>query len=603
MQQASNRNSIAAHPPLCVRIETRGAQDGSRSPIAHAWSLRHIFDHFNPLRIGRVALELTVLLAAQVRVAGAQQVSSMPKLVRQHGASQILVDGKPFLVRGGELENSSASSLSYMKTVWPKVVAMHFNTVLAPVYWQLIEPREGEFDFSTLDGLIQGAREHKVRLVLLWFGSWKNSMSSYVPDWIKRDQERFPRAARPDGSSLEILSALSSNNLAADSKAFAALMSRLRKTDSANHTVIMVQVENEVGMIPEARDYSAGASAVFLSPVPAELTNFLASHRESLAPELRKAWETHGSKTGANWPDTFGSGVATDELFTAWTEGHYTGEVAERGKAVYPLPLYVNAALVRPGKLPGQYPSGGPLPHLFDIWRAAAPAIDFLSPDLYFPNFVEWARQYAQPENPMFIPETGRVNAAEMSANALYAYGQLNSMGYSVYAPEFLEAEEEQTLGDAYDVIRQLTPLILENQGTGHRVGIRAPADFAGTVDLAPQQFTLGNYTFTVHFKEPAPISTGASVEPEIPGAHGGLIIQIGESEFLVAGIGMIVTFGTHGERDSLAGIASIREGSFVNGVWTPGRELNGDDDNQGRYLRVPAGKFAIRRVRLYHYH
>ena len=380
-------------------------------------------------------------------------------------------------------------------------------------------------------------------------------------------------------------------------------MSHLRKTDSANHTVIMVQVENEVGMIPEARDYSAAANAAFLSPVPTELTNYLASHRDSLAPELRKAWETHGSKAGANWPDTFGAGLPTDELFTAWTEGHYTGEVAARGKAIYPLPLYVNAALVRPGKLPGQYPSGGPLPHLFDIWRAAAPAIDFLSPDLYFPNFVEWARQYALPDNPMFIPETGRVGAAEMSANALYAYAQLNSMGYSVYAPEFLKAEEEQTLRDAYDVIRQLTSVVLENQGTGHIVGICAPADFAGSVDLTPQPFTLGNYTFTVHFKEPAPISTGAKVEPEIPGAHGGLIIQIGQDEFLVAGTGMVITFGTHGERDPVAGIASIREGNFVNGMWTPGRELNGDDDNQGRSLRMPAGKFTIRRVRLYHYH
>jgi hypothetical protein len=565
--------------------------------------LAAILDCFNPRWISRAALAVVLLLAAQVQVASAQQLSSMPKLVRQHGASQILVDGKPFLIRGGELENSSASSLSYMKTVWPKVVAMHFNTVLAPVYWQLIEPREGQFDFSTLDGLIQGAREHNVRLVLLWFGSWKNSMSSYVPDWVKQDQKRFPRATKPDGSSLEILSALSSNNLAADSKAFVAVMTHLRKTDSANHTVIMVQVENEVGMIPAARDYSAAANAAFLSPVPMELTNFLASHRDSLAPALRTAWETHGSKTGANWPDTFGAGLATDELFTAWTEGHYTGEVAARGKAVYPLPLYVNAALVRPEKLPGQYPSGGPLPHLFDIWRAAAPAIDFLSPDLYFPNFVEWARQYALPDNPMLIPETGRVDAAEMSANALYAFGQLNSMGYSVYAPEFLKAEEEQTLGDAYDVIGQLTSLILKNQGTGRMVGIRAPADFSGTVDLTSQQLTLGNYTFTVQFKEPAPISTGASAEPEIPGAHGGLIIQIGQDEFFVAGVGMVITFGTYGERDPLAGIASIREGNFVNGVWTPGRELNGDDDNQGRYLRMPAGKFTIRRVRLYHYH
>jgi hypothetical protein len=265
--------------------------------------------------------------------------------------------------------------------------------------------------------------------------------------------------------------------------------------------------------------------------------------------------------------------------------------------------MYVNAALIRPGKLPGQYPSGGPLPHLFDLWRAAAPAIDFFSPDLYFPNFVEWADRYARPRNPLFIPESGRADAAELAANAFYAYGQLISMGYSVYAPEFLKPEEQQTLGHAYAVIDQLTPLILANQGTGHMVGIRVPSNFDGAVDLAPQQFTLGGYTFMVHFREPAPISVGAKVEPEIPGAHGGVVIQMGPDDFIVAATGMVLTFATHGERGTLAGIDSIWEGNFVNGVWKPGRELNGDDDNQGRHLRMPAGEFTIRRIRLYRYH
>ncbi len=532
----------------------------------------------------------------------AAPAQSMPRLVHQHGASQIVVDGKPFLVRGGELENSSASSHAYLETVWPKVVAMHFNTVLAPVYWQLIEPQEGSFDFSTVDGLIKSAREHNVKVVLLWFGSWKNSMSCYVPDWIKEDTQRFPRAQRADGSGLEILSALSPKNLTADSNAFVAMMKHLREIDAADHTVIMVQVENEVGMIPEARDHSDAANAAYLSAVPSELTDYLAKHRDSLQPGLRKAWEAHGSKAGANWPETFGFGQATDELFTAWTEGHYTGEVAARGKAVYGLPMFANAALIRPGRLPGQYPSGGPLPHLFDVWRAAAPSIEMLSPDLYFPNFVEWASQYVRQDNPLFIPETGRVDAAEMSANALYAYGQLNSMGFSVYAPEYLKPEEEQTLGDAYSVINQLAPLILENQGTGHMVGIRAPVSFIGSVDLTPQQFMLGNYTFTAHFKEPSPVSIGANIEPEIPGAHGGLMIQLDRDEFLVAGTGMIITFERHGDKDTLAGIDSIWEGSYVNGVWIRGRNLNGDEDNQGRYLRLPAGNFTMRRVRLYHY-
>jgi beta-galactosidase GanA len=252
----------------------------------------------------------------------------------------------------------------------------------------------------------------------------------------------------PDGTGLEILSALSANNLNADSQAFVALMRHLRATDGTEHTVIVVQVENEVGMIPEARDYSPAANAAFFGPVPAALTDYMTQHRDTLTPELREAWESHGAKLGADWPDTFGSGPATNEMFNAWTEARYTGEVAARGKAAYPLPMYVNAALIRPGKMPGQYPSGGPLPHLFDIWRAAAPAIDFLSPDLYFPNFATWAKQYVAPANPLFIPESGRADAANLGADGFYAYAALNSMGFSVYAPEFLKADEQKTLGD-----------------------------------------------------------------------------------------------------------------------------------------------------------
>jgi len=558
--------------------------------------------HFADTARGVGAVVAGLLLSIPALSLHAAQNQSIPRLVRQHGATQILVGGKPFLVRGGELENSSASSLTYLGTIWPKVTAMHFNTVIAPVYWQLIEPREGSFDFTTVDGLIRGARSHRLKLVLLWFGSWKNSMSCYVPDWINRDQQRFPRAAQSDGAPLDILSALSTNNLEADSRAFAALMGHVRAMDSEDHTVIMVQVENEVGMIPEARDHSAAANAAYMAPVPAALTVYLERNRDRLEPGLKTAWEDHGSKVGADWPDTFGAGAMTDELFTAWTEARYTGEVAARGKAVYPLAMYVNAALIRPGRLPGQYPSGGPLPHLFDIWHAAAPAIDLLAPDLYFPNFVAWAGKYVRPDNPLFIPETGRASAADMGANAFYAYAELDSMGFSVYAPEFLKPQQQQTLGDAYDVIQQLAPLILANQGTGRMIGVRAPSSFDGSVDLAPQQFKLGGYTFDVRFQEPAPVSIGAKAESEMPGAHGGLIIQTGNDEFLVAGTGMIITFGTYGKGKAIAGIDSIWEGRFVNGTWVAGRNLNGDDDNQGRYLRLPWGQFTIRRVRLYTY-
>lgn len=524
----------------------------------------------------------------------------IPELRSVHGAVQLFVDGKPFLVRGGELNNSSASSTAYMAPIWPKLKAMNINTVLVPAYWELIEPNEGRFDFRSVDVLLANARKHDMHVVLLWFGSWKNSVSSYVPAWVKRDQARFPRVETSAGRSMEILSAHSDENVKTDIRAYVALLRHLRETD-ARHTVIMVQPENEVGMIPEARDHSAIAEAAFKAPVPSALTDYLAAHKDTLAPALRAAWEANGFKTGASWEATFGAGPATDEIFNAWFEGSYTGKVAAAGKAVYPLPTFANAALIRPGRLPGQYPSGGPLPQVSDVWRAAAPALDMLVPDLYFPNFGEWALRYEAPGRGYFIPETGRVSAAEISANAFWAYARLNAIGISPYAPEYLSPDEQKVLGSSNGVIGQLAPQILAAQGTGRLIGVRPPAAFDGTTDLSPQKITLGRYTLEVHFRAPPPISVGQKAEVELPGAHGGFVLQIGPDEFLVAGTGMYVYFGT--TDGAQAGIESVWEGEYKNGVWVPGRCLNGDETNQGRHLFVPTGAFSIHRVRLYSYH
>jgi hypothetical protein len=556
-----------------------------------------------PFRIGLAVLLLAAIATGAGGAAAKRALpdAAMPRLEPRHGAVQLIVDGAPFLIRGGELENSTASSRAFLRPLWPRFAAMHFNTLLAPVYWELIEPQEGRFDFSGVDGLIADARAHNLRLVLLWFGSWKNSMSSYVPAWVKRDRKRFPHVVRSDGGSEEILTAFGADNLAADARAFAALMSHLRRTDARRRTVIMVQVENEVGMIPEAREHGKAADAAFLAPVPKALTDYLAAHRDTLAPVLRNAWQVRGFKTDASWPDTFGEGPATDEFFNAWFQARYTGDVAARGKAIYPLPLFVNAALIRPGRMPGQYPSGGPLPQVFDIWRAAAPALDFLAPDLYFPNFAEWAEKYAKPGAAFFIPETGRVNGSEMAANALYAFGKLRAAGFSPYAPEYLAPDDAKAIGKAYDIVGQLTPLILSRQGTDEIAGIHPPVAFDGGADLAPQTVTLGDYRFSVRFGEPPPTAIGAPPPPEAPGAHGGLILQTGPDEFLVAGTGMIVQFGL-ANAGGQAGIESIQEGSLADGRWQPGRTLNGDDSNQGRYLRVPFGDFTLHRVRLYRY-
>jgi len=541
-----------------------------------------------------LALGTATVIVQSVPAAAVAQ-GRLPHLRRQGTATQLVVGGSPFLILGGELGNSSASSLEAIRPIWPKLVALHLNTVVAPVYWDLTEPREGVFDFSLVDGIIQGARLHGVRLVLLWFGSWKNSMSCYAPAWVKTDQLRFPRTEAEAGRGQEILSPFRASNWSADAHAFATLMRHLRQVDGRRNTVIMVQVENEVGMIPEARDHSALADSLFAAPVPAELMTYLRQHRDSLAPELREVWSKQGDRESGAWEEVFGGGPQTDELFMAWWFARYVDRVAAAGKAEYPLPMYVNAALIRPGYLPGRYVSAGPLPHLLDVWRAAAPSLDLLAPDVYFPNFVEWTTRYVRSGNPLFIPEANRAGAPETAANAAYAFGEHDAIGFSPFSIENTPDSAAGTFARAYAALRDLAPLILEHQGRGTMVGVRPPVSFAGEVNDSAQTVQLGDYALTVSFRNPF----GPAGRTE---DHGGLIIALALDEFLVAGTGLTVTFAPRGPGADQAGILSVQEGRYENGHWIRGRWLNGDEDHQGRHLRIPDGQFGVQRIRLYRY-
>jgi beta-galactosidase GanA len=342
-------------------------------------------------------------------------------------ATQLIVDGKPFLVLGGELYNNSATSPDYMKPVWPRLAAMHLNTVLAPISWALLEPSEGKFDYTLVDGLIHDARAQNLRLVFLWFGSWKNTWPSYAPDRVKGDLTRFTRVQLLNGSGTERLSPFCEEGRNADSLAFAALMRRIKQVDSDTHTVIMVQVENEVGTIPDARDHSPAANAAYSQPAPSELMEYLQRHRDTLDPGLRAKWQATGFKTSGNWEAVSRPGWETEDLFMAWHYARYIGKVAEAGKAEYTLPMFANAALIRLDYAPGQYNSGGPLPHSFDIWKARGPQLDFLAPDIYF-QFKKWSAKYDQPLNPSLIPEAA--GGAQGAANVFMLSGSIGDLGF-----------------------------------------------------------------------------------------------------------------------------------------------------------------------------
>lgn len=531
---------------------------------------------------------ILLLMTPSVMVA---QKSRIPYLASNGQTIQLMVDDAPWLMLGGELGNSSASDPEFMAKIWPDLNAMKLNTVLAPVYWELVEPVEGEFDFSSVDQLINQARKYDTKLVLLWFGSWKNSMSCYAPLWVKKDWKHFPRSKTKEGKPLEILTPFSRNNLEADKEAFVKLMEFLKEKDSDQNTVIMVQVENEIGMIPQARDYHSEANKAFNQEVPQQIIGLLKEDRKETQDHLSEMWKSNGKKETGDWEQVFGESLYTNELFMAWHFAKYAGEIAQAGKEVYPLPMYVNAALNSRGRKPGEYPSAGPLAHLIDVWKLGAPAIDVYALDIYDPGFNHWCNLYHLPNNPLFIPEIR--NEPGNHARVFYAFGEHDALGFSPFSIEDTPDPANAPLTKSYEILHQLMPLLAEKQGE-QTAGVWFNNERRDT------SFVMGNYRF--HFKHDYtlgwnPAAKDGSEWPET----GGLIISMGEDEFIVAGTGVVVTFESLDEGTE-AGIGEIDQIEKNAGAWDRKFRMNGDQSHQGRHLRIPVDQFDIQRVTLYEY-
>jgi beta-galactosidase GanA len=535
--------------------------------------------------ISRAILLSTVCLAIFIpRVRAAEP----PHIKMENGAGQLIVNGQPFLILGGELGNSSAGTAAEADVILPKVAGMHVNTVLMPVAWEQIEPKEGSFDFAIVDHWIETARQNNIHLVLLWFGSWKNAFSNYAPAWVKADPRRFPRAEAADGRPLEILSTLSPEARRCDSRAFTALMRYVREKDSAQQTVLMVQVENEVGYLGiGGRDRSPEANRLFHEAVPATLMRCLTTARLHFSPELA----SHFSEHGRNWSEVFGE--AADEVFMAWNYATYIEAVAHAGKGEYALPMYANAQLPAPQERAGEYPSGGPHPYYLEVWRAAAPSLDFYSPDIYWPNFEYWVQRYQVQGNAVFIPEA-RMDAAPF--NAIYAYGQAGAFGFSPFAIENLATakkgdESQPALVRVYELLDSIRDLLPPAQAAG-----TARALVLHGAGLRPTQtVALGGYLFEATLARTWPARTLATDDGAI------LILQASSDEFYVLGSGLTVSVSRDPDVDGgIAGIANVEEVSRSSGQWVIEKRLNGDQTNQGRQLLLDPHRASIYRVRLY---
>ena len=532
-------------------------------------------------RNGAWAVLMCAALYALEAPAAASGPAPIPSFVHRDGRHALLVDGAPFLILGAQVNNSS-NYPAMLPKVWPAIAQLHANTVQVPVAWEQIEPRAGQFDFSFLDVLLPQAREQGVRVILLWFGTWKNNNLMYAPEWVKLNNGKYPRVINPKGERMGSLSPLGAATLAADRNAFAALMRHLKSID-AERTVIMVQVENETGTYGSVRDFSPAAQKAFDGPVPQKLVQAL-------------------KKQPGSWRQALGADA--DEFFHAWHIARFVEQVTAAGKAEYALPMYVNAALRDPlqPSSPTTYSSGGPTDNVIEVWKAAAPSIDLIAPDIYMPDFERYTRVlelYSRPDNPLFVAETG--NAVSYAPFFFATLGH-QGIGFAPFGMDFTgysnfplgaQKVDDEVLAHFALNYRLVAPMAREI----------AKLSFEGKLYAVSESAATHRQVLPIKGRWRASVAYGlgqfGNAEP--PGnakpMGGALVAQLGENEFLVTGSHARVEFGV---ADPMSGqklqFLRVEEGEYRDGEWRFLRVWNGDQVDWGlNFTSVP----QVLRVRL----
>ena len=507
-----------------------------------------------------------------------------PKLVQKDGRYALMVDGRPYLILGGQIHNSSAWPVE-LQQVWESMAVLHANTIEAPVYWEQFEQQEGHFDFTNMDQIVEGARSHNLRVVLLWFGTWKNGNMHYVPAWVKTDAKRFPRVIRPDGEPIDVLSPLSRNTLEADKTAFVTLMRHLKQIDNEQHTVLLIQVENESGNIGSVRDNSPEANRAFAGRVPSDLLT--AAHKQP-----------------GTWSQVFGADA--DEMFQFYYQAKYINEIAAAGKAEFAIPCYVNVWLdYPPAELPQRqldmpgvgYPSGGAVQKLVGLWHALSSSIDLIGPDIYTddsPFYRETMQAYQRPDNPLWIPETGRSDG--FGKFFFYALGK-GAIGFSPFGVDqsgwnILGDEPWKAHARNFALVAPMSREIAQLEFDGKlKTAVEEPGQTAQEVDF-------GQWQATVAFGFPQPDGRRS---PGTKDAHGAAVVaQLGPDEFLVTGVDASISFHLPRKLPWIRSeIITAEQGGYENGVWKGQRLWNGDETDRGlcfhekpEVVRVRLGRF-----------
>lgn len=520
-----------------------------------------------------------VLFSLLISKAFSQQPAQtpLPQVIEKNGRHALLVDGKPYFILGGQAHNSSAWP-AMLPGVWQAIDNMHANTLELPVYWEQIEARQGTFDFSLVDMILAQASQHHKHLVLLWFATWKNGSNHYMPGWMKHEAGKYPNITGSKGQSVDSPSPHSQATLEADVKAFTQLMKHLKKADT-RHTVIMVQVENESGSWGAVRDYSPEAQKLFEGSVPHEL----------LRPEILRALN-RPAVSGGSWQQVFGD--RADEYFQAWSIARFVGQVAAAGKAQYALPLYVNAALRDPLTNPGatSYESGGPTDNVIPIWKAAAPAIDVLAPDIYLSGserILKVLDLYDRPDNALLVPELGLEPQKSKYFYAALAHGGIGFSPFGIDVNDFSRpandnSKELAPFSEDYQVAQPMMRELAEWAFEGKISAVVEHEDHANqTIDLGPWQAMVSFGIINRNNVEVNPEGTGKL-----------MIVRLSKDKFLAIGSLCHVTFRpAGGDSGKPWQYLKVEEGYYKNGEFKLVRVLNGDETDWGgpRFGSKPA--------------
>lgn len=506
------------------------------------------------------------------------QATEMPRLQKNHGAWQLMVDGKPFLMRGGEFANNvfeGPKDIPGLAAMLDAYKSYALNTLLVPVSWRSLEPVEGTFDFRMIDPLIEQCRQRGLRVIVLWFGAIKNGGLHYAPGWVIQDRERFFRAKRPDGKDVYAVSPFCDAAWQADRRAFVKLMERIKEKDAGHYTVIMVQPENETGCqeIDETRDHGPAADQAWNGPVPDDLMKHLVIHDGHLVKWLQKVWTRAGKKPSGTWPGVFGAGPDGQKVFMSYYIGRFIEHVAAAGKGIHPLPMFINdwlGSVESPGG-----PIGGPEFHVLDIFRVTTPSVAAFAPDIYQDNFKEWVTAFDQQDNPILIPEAH--SDARAAQQCWFTFLQHNGLLFSPYLLVPGEADQKSVplfltysnLKMSYEAVAAMEDLILSKQGLQPRELLCFELDQNENWDTLFQAEFQGFHVQARATRGVGQLTGGRETEPRETPAFAA-IVKMDESDFIVVGKTMRVILQRAGCQ-----LKSWEKGRFRDQQWVAERPLD----------------------------